>query len=236
MHIINELLELNQKQNEKIKELEQIINKQVVNTLFVPPSSFPTIDIRGYYWNTHQDRKLFLEALERVDDCIKIASKYNGRVFGGFLRNVLIPRYYNDPCPGYKDVDIWFTNKEQADFFVKEMNSKLAKIMPKMNTSVSYPFTREQYYLLEINGTIGNNSLIIDVIISKECPVNDLNVNTLTFNWYEEYKSFGKDETKFLMESIRNKKAVMLPGYDFNHFLQKERLLNLNKLGWEIKK
>jgi hypothetical protein len=60
MHIINELLELNQKQNEKIKELEQVINKLVVQ-----PSCFPTIDIRGHYWNTHQDRKLFMETLER---------------------------------------------------------------------------------------------------------------------------------------------------------------------------
>jgi hypothetical protein len=183
------------------------------------------IKIENYLW----------KLLKGVDDCIKIASKYNGRVFGGFLRNVLIPRYYNYSCPGYKDVDIWFTNKEQADFFVKDMNAKLTKIMTKFTPYLCYPFTREQYFLLDINGTVGKNSPIIDVIISKECPVNDLNVNTLTFHWYEGYKSFGKDETQFLMESIKNKKAVMLPGYNFNHFLQKDRLSKLNQLGWEIK-
>jgi len=54
MHIINELIQLNQEQNEKIKELEQVVNKlQVVNTLFVQPSCFPNIVTAGHYWNTH---------------------------------------------------------------------------------------------------------------------------------------------------------------------------------------
>ena len=42
-----------------------------------------SIPEKGPYWNSNQDREIFNKTLRNVDDCLEIASRYDGRVFGG---------------------------------------------------------------------------------------------------------------------------------------------------------
>jgi hypothetical protein len=242
--LIDELNKLNQLQAQKIKELEEVVKKQAnsIKSVFdeKEPFGFNTIDKRGLYYNTHMDRKLFNALLSRIDQCISVASKYNGRVFGGYVRNVLVPRQFNIPCPGFKDLDLWFTTKEQADFFVREMGllfRKIQHIGASPSHVVKYPFERDQYYLVKNTNNL-EESVIVDVVVSKEIPVDDLNVNQLTFNTYEGFISFGNESTDALMTFIKNKEAVTLPGWmnkvknDF--IVQGKRYDKLKQTGWMI--
>jgi hypothetical protein len=52
--------------------------------------------------------------LNAIFDTIKVASKCGGEVFGGFVRDVIVPYEHNNSIDlnklKFKDVDIWFTD------------------------------------------------------------------------------------------------------------------------------
>jgi hypothetical protein len=188
---------------------------------------------------------------------ITIASKHNGRVFGGFVRNVLVPQMHNMSIPGYKDVDIWFQTQLDADQFVTDMGDKFIKRAPlNKETEASnglYPFGRIQYMLkgsflakgeenrfLSPKTNLDHGAMCFDVIVSPTLPVD---VNQLAYNSYEGFRSLNdKCDSKTLIGSIVNKKAVMLPGYTYKSNksdrdrIQKRRLGILINSGWTITK
>src|SRR6187431_2333642 len=90
--------------------------------------------IYGPYWNSNQSPDKFKISVKLIDGCINVASKYGGRVFGGYVRNVLIPHFYNQKSVGFKDVDLWFLKPSDALNFVLDMGDRL-----------SYKNTTDQY-------------------------------------------------------------------------------------------
>lgn len=159
--------------------------------------------------------------LGSITNCLRTAGKYNGKVFGGFVRDVVVPRLANSSCDvKFKDVDVWFSTQTDADNFVKEMGSSFVEgpfafnAVAPVTPGVNYPFTRKQYHLYQHGTCVG----WIDVIVSSTIPVNDFNVNRLTYlyspgNNPPKAESFGDESSSTLIESIRNKRATMLPGY-----------------------
>ena len=194
------------------------------------PISFENINRikNSLYWNITQEEYLFNTTLHNVMLLIEIASKYNGRVFGGFVRNVLVPQTFNQKIDGYKDVDLWFQSEVDASNFVNDMG-ELLKVINK-NTqhykdAIVYQFKRKLYRL---------QNATIDIIISETLPVNDLNVNQLTYSFLEGYQSFGSDSIQTLITLILNKKAKILPGFTYVGKDQEKRLDMLKRSGWVL--
>lgn len=223
-------------QDQLIKTQDTLIKKQKV--LLNKKTSNDT----KHYWNTNQAKSLYDKSILLINECIQVASKYGGCVFGGYVRNHLIPSFYNLPLPGFKDVDLWFTSSSEALKFTLEMGNRLvywSNLDEKTpnKKQVRYPFSRTQFMLMDE----GNDIVMIDVIVSDELPVNDLNVNQLTFS--NGYKSYGKEDTMTLMACIREKTATRLPGYSKLEYekenkdwsIQPARLQKLLDLGWHIK-
>ena len=73
------------------------------------------------YFNSRHSNEEFKKSIEHITECIDVASKYGGRVFGGYVRNYLVPVLYKQECPGFKDVDLWFEYQEHADSFIRVM-------------------------------------------------------------------------------------------------------------------
>jgi len=155
--------------------------------------------------------------INKIDDLIKIAGKYNGKVFGGYVRNVLVPREFGNPGPyRFKDVDLWFSNERNAALFLKEMGDALQVIEASMvNAGISpaYPFARKQYNYIVNNTIIG----WIDVVISDDIPVDDFNVNRLTYFYNGSDKlqshSYGPEPGYILKEYIIKKNVTVLESY-----------------------
>ena len=65
---------------------------------------------------------MMLNKYNIIDDCIKIASNYASKVFGGYVRDVVVPKMldYRRKCE-FKDVDIWFKTDIDADLFINDM-------------------------------------------------------------------------------------------------------------------
>ncbi|HSW76516.1 MAG TPA: hypothetical protein VLG50_05700 [Candidatus Saccharimonadales bacterium] len=117
-----------------------------------------------------------------IDDCIHIASDNNGAVFGGYLRDVLLPRLNNKPLNGFKDVDLWFMKQSDASLFVLQMKDKYDfKYDFKLFNTVNnvYPFKKSTYHLFKYDNIMAR----FDIIISDTLPVDDLSINLYTFTY-----------------------------------------------------
>jgi hypothetical protein len=84
------------------------------------------------------------------------------------------------------------------------------------------------------------DSIIVDVIISENIPVNDFNVNQLTYSPKEGLKSFGEETELELTNAILTKQARMLKEYPLltmhrdSATIQWNRIEKLIRTGWEI--
>lgn len=204
--------------------------------------------------------------LKTINKCLSIAGKHGGCVFGGYVRDVIIPNMItgndNESVFGsyirhkflkgetypkqqikFKDVDIWFKDQKSVDNFLEEMGSSLKYNSGFDNpTNELYGFTRKQYYLYEYETCIA----WIDVIISEKIPVNDFNVNFLTFSLQNDNEiviSYAEESRNDLINYIINKTAVMLPAYIFkilydNSSIANSRIRRVKKnyhdKGWRV--
>lgn len=215
------------------------------------PAPQKIVENRGSYFNSNQSISLYESVIFRVTDCLKVAEKYRGKAFGGYVRNVAVPRLFGDNTViGYKDVDVWFHTEGEANSFITDMGDRMKKLREPGKTisnEETYPFTRTQYLLIGQSGdsTICLNNrvsdgIIFDVIVSETLPVNDLNVNQLTYSPTKGLKSYGKESTFKLTKAIIRKEAHMLEEYPITTLSGSARhiqLKRLNKLidgGWVI--
>jgi hypothetical protein len=149
--------------------------------------------------------------LEAAFDCIKRASTFGAKVFGGFVRNVIVPRQFDPNCSvSFKDIDLWFTTQASVDAFLREMGTSLVKYDLISVSAGSYPgaFSRNQYHLYKYGMCLA----WIDVVVSPTLPVNDFDVNEVTYklNSHDEWVTTSPSR---LIQQIRDKHAVMLPCY-----------------------
>ena len=205
-------------------------------------------------------RVLYNQPKEKLSSCddipllekiLTIAGRSHGRVYGGFVRDVIVPRLI-DPNNevNFNDVDIWFTKQEDVNNFLRGVNLYLEPLdfnLDFSKRSIPKPgvlpntFARTQYSLW----TNKNFVSFIDVIVCKVIPVDDFNVNCLTFQYVNDKKkakSFGPDSTTKLIDDIMDKQAYMLLSYPNKLISGRlsnevfERRVNNNYLnkGWKV--
>lgn len=115
-------------------------------------------------------------------------SKYNGYVYGGFVRDFLVPlivyeQKFDDL--DFKDIDIWFSNECEAEAFIKSFQQNSPKLIPDAINQVipleeygcGQHFTRKKYYFCYNHVAL----FMVDVVIAQQLPVNDFSVNLLMF-------------------------------------------------------
>lgn len=244
--LIHDLVKTNEQQLEKIKLLQTMIEahdlKQSEKMKHLRVKEVDQSQ-KFCYWNTNQDIHIFNSTLDLVYKTIDIASTYGGVVFGGFVRNVAAPLKLGTMVSGYKDVDFWFKSEEQADKFVQFMLfNKLLREKKQNHTTFEEPlhekkeaiynFKRTQYFLI---GNKGETVIIIDVVISKILPVDDLNVNQLVFDGTRFLSMSEETSTIGLLQNIKDKKALVLPTcVNSKEPVNIRRLTNLCNSGWTL--
>lgn len=179
--------------------------------------------------------------LKEIKEMLTLASSYSGKVYGGFVRDVIVPRMFEPKCPvNFKDVDIWFRFELDAINFVNAMDKKLTTSYP--GGDGEYPgspgkFTRQKYYLM-----LEDIKLVcIDVVVAEKLPVDDFDVNTLLFRvTNNEYVTDNSPGSDFLIKRIKDKRAIMYPTYqkklndrNLNTFFR-ERVGKLLDKGWKL--
>lgn len=174
--------------------------------------------------------------LKAVTDMLLVAGKYNGRVFGGYVRDVIVPLLHST-CPvTFKDVDIWFTAEEDAKLFVEEMGVSLTELNAethfKETGSVHLTGLRDDKHARWENGPVlyefkrwfailNRDELAlsyVDIIINEEFPVDDFNVNCISVRYFKnddvdtDMVCHGYELDK-IIKAIENKTMTMKSAY-----------------------
>lgn len=181
---------------------------------------------------TEKDDYAISRKTEIIDKVLAVAGNHNGRVFGGYVRDVIVPRLDSPTTKVYfNDVDIWFTNQKDADLFIDNVKSGLSFLdkryvfvtsRPGSNCSIikpgmmHYTFGRVQYQLYKADKFIS----FFDVVVSETIPVDDFDVNCLNYQYTDKgkiarYCSNATDTVVIeeIIQKIKNKTAFMLSSY-----------------------
>lgn len=191
-------------------------------------------------------------------------SRCNGYVYGGFVRDFLVPVLIygqNVVSVDFKDIDIWFSNQSQADDFVNSFNQKqkLVQLIELYDSpgreeyGCGGSFTRKK-----LNFCFEHKPLfLVDVMVARQLPVNDFSVNLLMFkakdpnftnaslSWFSVGEDYDGEYYKYspliLIEMIAVKNTDLLKGYcNFSQITKdykqivKMRRQRMVEWGWTI--
>lgn len=171
-----------------------------------------------------------------VEKVAEIAYRNGGVIFGGYVRDVVIPRtFLKNEKTSFKDVDLWFRTQEEADQFYDQAKDYLRRNPYAWVEKYppSYSFSRVVYDLVVLDVHIG----IFDVIVSPEYPVNDFDVNSFSYDgkhvWYN-----GRGNISDAIEAIQSKQATITREYAMTLLTNEhQRIRVANRYlgrGWEI--
>lgn len=101
-----------------------------------------------------------------------IACDYDGIMFGGIVRDFILRSIDTS------DIDMWFKNEESLAQYIECIKNKVTlEETPFAENSKAYLFKLHRYIL-----HIECRSYLIDFVVSDKFPVNDFNINCLTYN------------------------------------------------------
>jgi hypothetical protein len=182
----------------------------------------------------HQNKQFEIDFNNRTSEQIKftadfiikvvapIVTKHNGKIFGGFIRDIIIPytQFCQEltPLNNFKDVDFWFPSQEDLFNFLKEAPIKSNNFDWMLNPSNS----NSLYEFATFNGLLKKESLplsFVDLVVSPEFPVNDFDINAVAFDMEDGRIRLEPmstiDTLEKLVENVRNKMVYMRPTYLF---------------------
>lgn len=162
--------------------------------------------------------------LAEIKNLIQLSSSCRGKVFGEFVRDVIVPKSSSVSC---NQISIWFTSENDCKDFVFK-----AKI------SFNFLQIEKRVYALYCNAT---HTIFVKLFVSKYLPVNDFDVNCLTYYYYDGDFFFGREiltiKPELLIESIKNKNFLMFHNYGKN--LDDNRIKKINseylEKGWKMR-
>lgn len=182
-----------------------------------------------------------------VESIIRCASEYGGRVFGGYVRDVIIPRLDDPSCDvSFRDVDIWFIDQNLSYQFIVNMTQnhdfKLMQVVPNAASNV-------EKVIYELKRP--NNNIIFGIVNHHVFPVDDFDVNYLYYRHINDCKFIGEwdkgygtqvNKDHHLVKSILKKEMIMSPKYydKLSHNLNGDaHIARINERfidrGWTIK-
>lgn len=189
--------------------------------------------------------------LLHVQESLFIAGACQGKAFGNFVYDVIVPRMEDSTCNiSFNSVSIWFRRKEQMRRYIYKMEQAISKLglncsFEEMTPPISLAI-RQRYGLIgNLYNLYVHGSCIawFDIVVSNEFPVNDFDIHCLTYFCREDNstgkrlvskqlqaeKGYSKEE---LIKAIHNKQATMFgSSAPYNYRKIMNRLI---RGGWTI--
>ena len=138
----------------------------------------------------------FNAALRQVDKVIKLASQYEGRCYGPYVRDVLIPRL-NDPtvlCE-YSKVHLEFPTHDQHNLFIIDLKVKYDNVV---NIGGDWHLKIQNMHIA---------ILVVDVIIPN---TNIFDVNALIYRYHDNEYQFYDETTNGCYDSYNDDHSYLV--------------------------
>lgn len=105
-----------------------------------------------------------------TEGLVKLAAQYNGVVFGGYVRDIIVPKIKLDVSLSsidFSDMDFWFKHQVDADNFIKAAQMKSRGVTE--SSDKLYPIKRQNCWSFYKN----RKFCLVDVMVSSFYPVCD---------------------------------------------------------------
>lgn len=124
------------------------------------------------------DPKKILNKAEKV---IRCAALNGGRVFGGYVRDVVVPIMQGVSAENveFNDLDIWFCSRADASNFLTLLPSVTGLTPLEHEEQEGCLIPAKRYILFEHPA---GHVLFLDIIVSRHFPTCDLSVNLLSWD------------------------------------------------------
>lgn len=187
--------------------------------------------------------------LKEIDKCLYIAGDYGGKVYRGFVRDVIVPRMKDPLCKvNFKDVNLWFTSFWDANCFISDMTrsytgtSSFTKHKYDYGSNIKIRTVYRTQYQLYMYGTY---IALFDIVVSETFLQSDFDVNCLSYScnrtkgqkFQSEDSWCDKDK---LIDAI-NKKEMSISSVYFDKLFYDNETLHINRIndryiaqGWTI--
>lgn len=121
---------------------------------------------------------LQLNKAETEKKILDIAFGHNLKLFGGYLRDKIVPEACGIPCREYTAIDLFTENRADFDAFVRTVEQKGATLNVGVPTHRNYFF--ESVASMKMPST--ENDVLFNVYCFEEFYVDDFDVNLLVFD------------------------------------------------------
>ena len=163
--------------------------------------------------------------LKYAEKIIKIASSFEGQVFGEYVREVVVPRSEDPYCNViFENIDIWFKNQTLCNKFVQFFNDVEGHLssIKEENIGLNDRSVTQSYLVLT-----SIKRLCLNIFVDDMFPIHDLDINCLSYfyshgvqtvrvNYSLEkcanLEDFETYKTQ-VIRNINNKHATMLDSY-----------------------
>lgn len=122
-----------------------------------------------------------LEIYNQTLELVKLAKKCDGQVFGGYVRDFIVPyKHHNIPLENldFKDMDFWFKRQADANDFISNLNVRGKALITPETTKQNYPIGRTNFLTVFKDKPF----VLIDIVVSDVYPVCDFSVNLLSWD------------------------------------------------------
>lgn len=185
-----------------------------------------------------------------INELIASAVESSGMIYGAYVRNVIYPiSVGKDPVSldeGTQELNIWFTDNDDATSFIKSRGDQLCECQEQ--TGVNHINKQISKRFMFNNG---NNTKIvhISVIISRQSPVRDFDINHLCYcgpsfeepNWYVHgyTRNSSPDPLLQLMATkttmmLSRAVAVLSGSGTWEHSVEYQQLAELLEQSWTV--
>lgn len=189
-----------------------------------------------------------------MEDIVSIVSRCKGCVYGGFVREVVVPTLMGNVINELpKDVDLYFKDAISRDQFVGMCVTTGGYTFLMVNSSMEneeryrasdstvFTISREAYKV-----TYDSTTFVLDLIVSELFPVDDFDVNRITYTRVMDKWVKVDDEGMFymnetfdgLLDAIKKKKATMIPLYSDVILSNKAKFDRIKRIffdkGWDV--
>lgn len=159
---------------------------------------------------------------------VSIASKNNGYVYGGYVRDILVPQLHQRPVTTTDtDIHLHFYNIQNENGFIQSVKNEFKLTMrgvQHIHHDVTCVMTT---YIVERNPQL---KFVVNITVSPISHIDDFDVNTLAYQYVDPIEDkwvsvarapFGSTaavaDATVLIERILQKKATALPTFFMNN-------------------